>query len=327
MPPSEDAALKDPEAVKASSATSVVVSAVGDCTLASNFFPGGVNWFAKELAAHEGDLAYPFSGVHELLAADDLTIANLEMAFTRSLASVPGKTYHFAGKPEHAGVLSAGSVEVVNVANNHSDDFGKDGLEDTVRALSEAGVAAVGEARIDKRTVKGIEIVNLGFMGGLRETRERAAARIRELKTQSNVVVVSFHWGTEGTSHVIEAQTALGHAAVDAGADLVLGTHPHVLQGIETYKGRHIVYSLGNFVYGGHPNPTDKDTIVYQESFALRDGAVASVGSRIWPARMSTAADRNDFRPVLLEGEDRERVLSRLNRYSAELGRPRSGEP
>ena len=142
---------------------------------------------------------------------------------------------------------------------------------------------------------------------------------VAENKKPDNLVIVSFHWGIEGINRPIDNQTQLGRAAVDAGADLILGTHPHVLQGIETYKGKHIVYSLGNFVFGGHSNPADKDSIIYQETFTLKDGRVETTASSILPVRISSVTTRNDYRPVLLDGGEKERVLARVDQYSGYL--------
>jgi poly-gamma-glutamate capsule biosynthesis protein CapA/YwtB (metallophosphatase superfamily) len=116
-------------------------------------------------------------------------------------------------------------------------------------------------------------------------------------------------------------QFKLGHAAVDAGADLVLGHHPHVLQGIEEYGGKHIVYSLANFVFGGNSIPEDYDSMIYQEVFALKGGKVTGSSNRILPVSISTVKRGNDFRPVLLEGEERDRVLARVSAFSAALAR------
>jgi poly-gamma-glutamate synthesis protein (capsule biosynthesis protein) len=167
--------------------------------------------------------------------------------------------------------------------------------------------------------VRGVEVVNLGYTGGSEAMKKRMVEEVTRYKTPANVVVVSFHWGLEGKRQVIPLQRKLGRLAVDAGADLVLGTHPHVIQGIETYAGRHIVYSLGNFVFGGNVNPSDKEAIVYQETFAVTEGKAAPVGSRVIPVLVTSSRDRNDFRPVPLEGEARERVLTLVERLSEEL--------
>jgi poly-gamma-glutamate capsule biosynthesis protein CapA/YwtB (metallophosphatase superfamily) len=295
------------------------VSAVGDCTLGGDYRGDGPNPFDAAIAAHGGDLRYPFSGVLSTLADDDVTVANLEGPLTSSDKPVSQGTYRFRGKPEYARILAEGSVEIVNLANNHSDDFGDRGFKDTVHALTQAGVGAAADELVDVRTVKGVEVVNLGFTGGDAVVLDRVERLVRAKKRENNLVIVSFHWGNEGIHEILDIQRMLGRTAVDAGADLVLGTHPHVIQGIERYRGKQIVYSLGNFVFGGNVNPADKDAIIFRATFRAEGGHIAPSGSEVLPVRVCTNPLRNDFRPVLLEGEDRTRVLGLVDEYSAGL--------
>ncbi len=296
------------------------VSAVGDCTLAAEI--GMINTpgtFPREFEDHGRDPAWFFSSVQSILAHDDLTIANLETTLTTAREpALPGRP-RFRGKPEYAAMLPASSVELVNFANNHSHDFGQRGYEETVSVVRAAGVGIRGDELVDTRTIKGVEIVNLGFTGGDEVVLPRVVKRIKALKTGTNLVIVSFHWGAEGSYEPNEVQLQLGHAAVDAGADLVIGTHPHVLQGIETYKGRHILYSLGNFVFGGHGNPADMDAIIYQEAFAEKDGRMGAGEMTVLPVRISSVTTHNDYRPVLLSGDERERVLAKMKKLSETL--------
>jgi poly-gamma-glutamate synthesis protein (capsule biosynthesis protein) len=301
----------------------VVVSAVGDCTLGGDHHASqgasALDAFDVEVQAHRGDLAWFFSGVRSILAADDVTVANLEGTLTVVTDPDGDTPFHFRGKPRYAGVLTAGSVEVVNVANNHSHDFGDAGYAETLRALRAEGVGVAGNGLVDTRTVRGVEVKNLGYTGGSEAMTRRMVEDVARHKVPGNVVVVSFHWGLEGKRQVIPLQRKLGRMAIDAGADLVIGTHPHVIQGIETYRGRHVVYSLGNFVFGGNVNPTDKEAILYQETFAVEDGRAAPVASQVIPVRVTSSPDRNDFRPVPLEGEAKDQVLSLVRRLSEEL--------
>lgn len=297
----------------------IVISAVGDCTLGTDYrVAGAPGTFHREMDAVGNDYKYPFSGVLEVLGKDDLTIANLETTLSSATSRVEAP-FVFAGKPEYARILKEGSVEVVSVANNHSHDLGHKGHTDTLSALAEHGVGYFGYGHVDRRHIKGVEIVNLGYTGGRSTIRASMARTVKSHKKDDNVVIVSFHWGIEGINVPIDEQKILGRAAIDAGADLVLGHHPHVLQGIESYKGKRIVYSLGNFVFGGHSNPADKDAMIYQALFTLNGGKVEPSGERIIPVRISTATDRNDYRPVLLEGADKERVLGRVAKYSEPL--------
>ena len=303
----------------APTAQSLVISAVGDCTIGSDWdifrAPGS---FHAELEAVGNDYRYPFSGVLDILGADDFTVANLETtlttATTRTRASLA-----FSGRPEFVAILKEGSVEAVNFANNHSYDFGRSGLEQTEHVLDEAGVGVFGNGRVHTAVVKGLAIVNLGYVGGRAGVRAQVVADVEKHKRAENFVIVSFHWGAEGVSTPNLDQQRLGRAVIDAGADLVLGHHPHVLQGIEEYRGKRIVYSLGNFVFGGHSNPRDKDSMIYQEVLSLERGKVTSADHRILPVRISTVTSRNDYRPVLLEGAERDRVLEKVARLTAAL--------
>jgi poly-gamma-glutamate capsule biosynthesis protein CapA/YwtB (metallophosphatase superfamily) len=306
--------------VAAPSPKTILLSAVGDCTLAAEIgmihTPGTL---PREYEDHGSDPAYFFSGVLSVLGQDDLTIANLETTLTSELVpAVPGRP-RFRGKPEYAAMLPAGSVELVNVANNHSHDFGQHGYEETARVVRAVGVGVSGNELVDTRTLRGVEVVNLGFTGGDPVILPGMVKRVKARKTASNLVIVSFHWGAEGVYEPNEVQMSLGHAAVDAGADLVIGTHPHVLQGIETYKGRHILYSLGNFVFGGHGKPSDMDAVIYQEAFAEQDGRMGPGAMTLFPVRISSVTTHNDYRPVLLEGEERERVLAKVKKLSDAL--------
>lgn len=319
-PPQDPPALKPSAAVVAPpSPVTLVISAVGDCTIGTDYrvvrAPGT---FHKEMDAVGNDYKYPFSGVLPVLAEDDLTIANLETPLSSALARIEAP-FVFTGKPEYAQILKEGSVEVVSVANNHSHDLGPRGHADTLSALGEHGVGYFGYGHIDRRVIKGIEVVNLGYTGGRATIRDAMARTVKENKRPDNIVIVSFHWGVEGINQPIDEQKILGKAAIDAGADLVLGHHPHVLQGIGSHKGRKIVYSLGNFVFGGHSNPADKDSMIYQAFFTKEEGTVVPAGERIVPVRISTATNRNDYRPVLLEGAEKDRVLSRVAKLTESL--------
>jgi len=301
---------------KADEPPTVVISAVGDCTIggqwAARRAPGSFQFEMTE----RGDYAYPFSGVLSTLEEDDLTIANLETTLTDEPAIDDG-AIRFQGKPEYVEVLKRGSVELVNLANNHTGDCGPKGFEDTKRVLESADVGFFGEGHIDRRTIHGIEVVNLGYRGGALTVQRQVEREVKAQKRDDNLVIVSFHWGIEEYTATNTVQLRLGRTAVDAGADLVLGHHPHRLQGIQTRRGKRIVYSLGNFVFGGHSRPEDYDSMIYRAKFTLVDGKVVPDGERLIPVSISSSAPkRNDFRPVLLEGDEKARVLENVEKYS-----------
>ena len=300
----------------AASQPMVTLSAVGDCTIGD---PVGAERaggsFHDVFAKHGSDMARPFSGVVAKLSEDDLTIANLET----TLGTRAGRTdlpFSFRGNPAFAQMLPAGSVELVNIANNHSHDCGMKGVDDTIAALDAAHVDHFGLGHADIRTIHGIEVVNLGYTGGRVEIKDGVVRDVKEHKRADNLVIVTFHWGIEGEHATNTVQMQLGRAAVDAGADLVLGHHPHVLQGIESYHGKKIVYSLGNFVFGGNAKPAELDSMIYRARFTRKDGKVEPLDDEIFPVSISGDRAQNDFRPVLLAGGDADRIRHDVDAYT-----------
>ncbi|MBW2453395.1 MAG: CapA family protein [Deltaproteobacteria bacterium] len=309
-------AAPDPEAPSKAEQSIITISAVGDCAIGDlHYGAGAPGSFAAQLAAVDDPLGYPFSGVAETLLVDDLTIANLEGTLTHHEAW-QNPVFSIRGKPEYAQMLQRGGVDLVDVDNNHSHDYGVEGHEDTKRSLTAAKVAYFGRGHIDRRHIKGVEVVNLAYLGGPAGTRARVVADVKRESQDGQIVIVSFHWGVEGFYVTHPDQRSLGRAAIDAGAALVLGHHPHVLQGIETYQDRHIVYSLGNFVFGANSQPKDMDSIIYQERFHLAEGKLDRVEQHIIPVRISTDRRQNDFRPVLLEGDEAQAVLAKVRKLS-----------
>lgn len=301
----------------------LLLSAVGDCTLGdaagSERAPGS---FHHTHEATGRDMARPFSGVLGVLGKDDLTIANLETTLT----TAPQRTnvpFAFRGKPEFAQMLVAGSIDVVNLANNHTADCGFNGTRETAEALERAGVGHFGLGAVDRRTIRGIEVVNLGWTGGRDEIMPQVVEAIRKEKRPDNLVIVSFHWGIEGEHASNGVQLKLGRASIDAGADLVLGHHPHVLQGIEEYKGRRIVYSLGNFVFGGNAQPSETESMIFQARFEKKDGVVRATGYEVIPVFITGDRVQNDFRPVLASGPEAERIKTDVGRWSEALTKAR----
>jgi poly-gamma-glutamate synthesis protein (capsule biosynthesis protein) len=309
------------EAGETSTRDVITISALGDCALGDlRHGAGAPGSFSAEIAVQSDPMAYPFSGVKHILAADDLTIANLEGVLTpRTIPKTTG--FAIRGEPGYAAMFARGGVQLVDLANNHSEDYGAIGLADTRRALADHGVAHFGLGVIDARLIRGIKVVNLGYIGGRARTLTRMVREVGQQRREAGIVIVSLHWGLESIPVPDGDQRRLGRAAIRAGADLVLGHHPHVLQGIETYRERHIVYSLANFVFGANSRPADFDSMIYQERFHLSRGKLQRVEGRVLPVRISSTTRRNDFRPVLLEGHDRERLLAKLDRLNSSLSR------
>lgn len=316
LPVKEGQDTKDAE--KVLDYTEIVVNAVGDCTLGSDEKYSRYGIFDEELRKQNYDYSYFFRNVKDTFKKGDLTIANLEGPLTTSTKRAE-KEYAFKGHPSYVKILKEGGVDAVNLANNHSFDYGKEGFYETVNALKKEGIGYFGYGYRYITEVKGVKIGVLGYTGydDTEWTKQEIKKDIEKLRPEVNILIVSFHWGEENKYYPNKIQRNLGHFAIDEGADLVIGHHPHVLQGIEKYKARYIAYSLGNFVFGGNRNPKDKDSMIFQQIFFVdKEGKVAETKANIIPVSISSQKDRNDYSPRLLEGEEKERVLKKIEELS-----------
>ena len=299
--------------------TTITISAAGDCTLGTD---EGFNYKRSFKGKYDAvqDPAYFFQNVQPVFAQDDLTIVNMEGTLTEETTREP-KQFAFKGDAEYAKILTAGAVEAANLANNHSFDYGKKSYEDTITALEAEGISSFGYERTAVMDIKGVKV----GLAGVYELAEHIDCKqdlldnIASLKEQgAQIIIVSFHWGQEKENVPSDVQVELAHAAVDNGADLVLGHHPHVLQGIEEYKGKNIVYSLGNFCFGGNSAPSDMDTMIFQQTFIVKDGKLQEDNvTNILPCKISSAYEGyNNYQPILAEGDQKEKIFERLSEYS-----------
>ncbi|MFA9465138.1 MAG: CapA family protein [Velocimicrobium sp.] len=301
----------------------ITISAIGDCTLGMDDSQKKLRNFNLEYKEQSDD-SYFFKQVYSILSNDDLTLANLEGTLTTNTKRAD-KQYAFKGLPSYVSILKAGSIEAVNLANNHTHDYGFVGFEDTQSILKKSQVHFCGAGHPSIQKVKG---VNVGLIGI--NTLPLSTDTIKnEITRQINIchikdvdlIIISFHWGEEGSYIPNKKQQTLGHFAIDEGADLVLGHHPHVMQSIETYNGKFIVYSLGNFCFGGNTNPSDKDTFIYQQTFTFENGSLlANKNTRVIPCSLSSVENRNNYQPQILEGNARILVLQKLNKLSYPFG-------
>ena len=298
----------------------ITISAAGDCTLGTD---EGFNYKRSFKGKYDAvqDPAYFFQNVQPVFAQDDLTIVNMEGTLTEETTREP-KQFAFKGDAEYAKILTAGAVETANLANNHSFDYGQKSYEDTITALEAEGISSFGYERTAVMDIKGVKV----GLAGVYELAEHIDCKqdlldnIAFLKEQgAQIIIVSFHWGQEKENVPNDVQVELAHTAIDNGADLVLGHHPHVLQGIEEYKGKNIVYSLGNFCFGGNSAPSDMDTMIFQQTFTVKDGKLQEDNvTNILPCKISSAYEEgyNNYQPILAEGEQKEKIFERLSEYS-----------
>lgn len=298
---------QEPEVKK----TEITLSFVGDITLGNYIGQGYEGSFDQEYEKQNQDSAYYLKNVKDVFEKDDLTIANLEGPLTTS-QDYAEKTFVFQGKPEYVDILADGDIEAVTLANNHSKDHFEQGMTDTKAILDEKGIRHFGYDESCMMDVKGIQVGFLGYSFPYELTAEMKKA-ISDLKAQCDIVVVYYHWGIERDKAPMESQRSLAKQTIDAGADLIIGSHPHVLQGIETYKGKKIVYSLGNFCFGGNKNPSDKDTMIYQHTFSFENNELVQEEHEVIPCMISSVSSRNNYQPTIVEGDDASRVLEKVN--------------
>jgi poly-gamma-glutamate capsule biosynthesis protein CapA/YwtB (metallophosphatase superfamily) len=217
---------------------------------------------------------YPFAALKTTLRGADITFGNLECCLANGGKAVP-KKYNFRGRPENAAALRDAGFRIVSLANNHSLDYGKEALAETTRTLERYGVRYVGAGRTLAEahslriiTVRGVRVGFLAYLGlfppilPLRTGEPGVAMaeldhlrmEVQAARPKVDILIVSLHAGVEYTFRHSPQQETLAHAAIDAGADMFIGHHPHVVQDTETYRNRPIFYSLGNFVFD--PSPT-----------------------------------------------------------------------
>ena len=299
------------------SSGSMKLTFLGDCLVST--YKGGeakgtFNWYAKNYPA-----TYFFEKVYDTLSADDYTIANCETVLTdRTLTprdkGTGSRVFWFYGPSANAKIFTAGSVEVTGVVNNHMKDYGQAGYEDTLAALKKENLI-IGDYNkpvyLEKNGIKAaIMFVNLWSLGDA----DKIIADMKNLDADTDYKIIYFHGGIEATNYPEQWKVNACRKLIDAGANFVIGMHPHVLQPIEEYHGGVIVYSLGNFLFGGNTAPV-KNTIIYQVE--LKKG---SYSQNVIPCQVYSGS-RNNWQPCYPETESsRQRTLDLLimtdKRYS-----------
>jgi len=322
--PLESPAAPEATPLQPETARPLKVIAVGDMMLDGTARP----------VLQENGYDYPFAEVRRFFDGAHIVIGNLEGPLTTRGTPEQDKTYVFRSPPDKVGqALRNAGFTVVSLANNHTLDFGAEGLAETIEALDAVGIAHVGAGPSLKDARKpvfveaaGTRIALLAYSLTLPEHfyaevnkpgtafghEAHVRADVAAARNQADVVLVSFHWGQEGKTTLREYQTRLGHVAIDSGAAAVFGHHPHILQGIEQYKDGVILYSLGNFTFGSY----SKDARVSAVAELTFDGQrVATL--RLYPINVNNI--EVEFQPKPLTGANAARVIDELRTLSAEL--------
>ena len=295
--------------------TNFKMTAVGDCTIGYDDNFGYSNSFNEVIEKNGYD--YIFSNVRDIFSKDDITVANLEGTFTDATVKKV-KKFNFKGPKDYVNVLTGSSVEVVNLANNHTYDYNEIGYNDTIDTLNAAGVNYFG---YDNYYIYEKDDIKIGFAGIFCIEDYNCTSKIdtalNDLKNLgSDYEILSFHWGIETNLKQSSIQTYLAHYAIDNGALMVLGHHPHVLQGIELYNGKYIIYSLANFAFGGNKDPRDKDTMIVVTDFNFIDKELKDIKIEVIPTSVSSVTYINDYKPTPLTGDEYDRVMKKIEKNS-----------
>jgi len=296
------------------------VSAVGDCTLSTDINYLGEHSFVSVYNNLDGDSSYFFKNVKHIFEEDDLTVINFGGTLSEN-GTREEKEYAFRGKPEYVNILTGASIEAASLANNHTLDYGSTAFGDTKDILQNNGIVWFEGKNFAVKEINGIKVGLIGtsFLRG--GEKEKFLDNLQELKTHNpDLIIASFHWGIEKSETPNDLQIKYAHLAIDNGADLVIGHHPHVLQGIEQYKGKYILYSLGNFCFGGSRNPADKDTMIFQQTFRFKDGKLLEHSdASVIPCSISSIGEHNNFQPTPLSGKSYDRVKNKILERSSEF--------
>lgn len=280
----------------------------------------------------ESGYDYPYAGIKGKIAKGDIATANLECPLTDSGNAVLKRPdLIFRGSTLNAAALKAAGFDLLNLANNHTMDQGRVGLENTIKVLESNGIRSLGAGMTRSEARKPVFIekgkTRIGFLGycdfppeGYMYDEEKTdiarpdikslGEEIKAAREQCDFLVVVFHWGKEFDSYPGEQQREMAHAAIDNGAGIIIGHHPHVLQSIEKYKGKLIFYSLGNFVFDRQlPKGADESVII--------DITVDGSGwkeTRIIPVRIEAC------KPVIAKGQAADYILDKYKALSKDYG-------
>jgi len=296
----------------------IVITATGDVTLGHYMTHNGSNSsFRRTFKKVTPD--YYFENYQELFSEDDLTIVNLEGPLTSHSKKRHGRTFNFRGYPEYVEILTSGSVEICNLANNHALDYREEGFKDTYNNLMEAGIGASGYGPEYFTVVNGYTVGSVGFTEWNFE-EEDILESVAEAAENCDLLIVSMHWNEEHEYKLSKYCRKMGRALIDAGADLVIGNHSHVIGEIEQYNGKYIINSLGNFCFGGNDDPHVRECVVFRQKFIMHwDGTVEDGGIDLIPSLISSTKKYNDFKPRIANMEEGAEIFHDISELSSTL--------
>lgn len=288
----------------------LTISFVGDCMFASNhgrFAEGSFNYTAQVQPT-----TYFLKNFIDLFHADDFTIGNCEGVLSDSELQEKTVTtqiaFWFKGPARHAQIFRDSGIDLASVVNNHSHDFGQQGSDDTEAALESVGVLPGRRDTVTYTTLKGQKIGILCCSLYSYDYMKDIRPKVYEMNSEGcDLKIVYFHGGIENETRPEDWKIRACHELIDTGVDIIVGSHPHVLQPMEIYKGRPIVYSLGNFCFGGNIHPP-KNTAVYQAVYTLESGTVAGREDVLIPCQTYSGQD-NNYQPYIVTDEAKKQEI------------------
>ena len=259
----------------------------------------------------QGNFLWPWEKTADFVKDADLTLINLEAPiFDKCPQTNTGFT--FCGEDEHIQGLIAAGVDVANFANNHSGNYGEEGLNETIGLLEKNNIAASGYSKIGYKTIKGTTFAFLGYndVGAPYLRDAEMSQAINDARNKADVVVVSFHWGTEYKTQPDQRQVDLARLAIDSGADLIIGNHPHWIQPVEIYRDKFIMYAHGNFIFDQMWSEETKKGVV---------GKYVFLQNKLIDVEYYPIYIEDYGQPRFLEGGGKEMILEELEKASLEL--------
>jgi poly-gamma-glutamate capsule biosynthesis protein CapA/YwtB (metallophosphatase superfamily) len=278
--------------------------------------------FDHVFATNGGDNQYVFKNSLAWFKSDDYTIINAESAFTNATKAV-NKMWRIKSDPAHVAFLPASGVEAANLANNHTKDYFEVGYEETLKAFEDHHVSVFNDGMPLITTIGDIETIFLGYDCRMSQQSPEFLARIveevRQYKRPDNLVIVNMHWGVEYRETPVEYQTDFGRNILDAGADIIIGAHPHRLESVELYNGKYIIYSMGDYAFGADPTLLSRMTAMFRLRFAKEHDIVVMKGMSIVPTLENSdgSTTENNYQPLPVFGKEAEDIVNELIRISA----------
>ena len=302
----------------------------GDCSFGTYPQAPEETKFDAVMAGLGEDLSYPLYQCRAFFNTDTLTILNNETAITTRTEMVK-KEWQIKSDPKYTPIYTLAGVDAVNLANNHTRDCFEDGYEDTLASLRQNNLKFFDDGQPLIHMADGIELVFLGYEMRMSQAsdnfRDRIVKDIKKYKKTDNFVFVSIHWGIEYREQPVAYQSNYGRAFIDAGADAVIGAHPHIMEGIELYKGKYLIYSMGDFCFGGDPELLSRMTALFRFYIHKESRELSLHLVPFYENSDGAESGHNDFRPLPLFGAEARPVIDYLKRICNPLSHGLSDIP